>query len=86
MTSYSERYADSTAIAERQRDLVTRWGTRLEAGATVLELGCADGFSTECMTRSGLHVTGIDADAELLEAATRGSAPRVFTRCSKRPT
>ena len=67
---YSARYADPSAIAKRQHDLLTRWGAAVGAGATVLELGCADGFSTEYMTQSGLRVTGVDASPEMLDAAT----------------
>ena len=69
-SGYSARYADPTAIAKRQHDLVTRWGTAMSPGSTVLELGCADGFSTEYMTKQGLRVTGVDASPEMLDAAT----------------
>jgi SAM-dependent methyltransferase len=68
--AYSQRYADASAIAERQRDLVMGWGTRVDSGASVLELGCADGFSTEYMTRSGLRVTGVDGSPDMLAAAS----------------
>jgi SAM-dependent methyltransferase len=42
----------------------------VDRGGSVLELGCADGFSTECMARSGLLVTGVDASPEMLAAAS----------------
>lgn len=58
--SYSRRFADPDAVAARQLDLISRWGTSLAPGATVLEVGCGDGFSTVGLARAGLRVTAFD--------------------------
>jgi len=68
---YSSRYADPDAIARHQVSLVEQWGARLEAGATVLEIGCADGLVTKALARSGMAVTAIDFSPVMVETARR---------------
>ena len=38
-------------------------------GEDILDLGCGDGVLTEKLVSSGAHVTGIDASAEMIDAA-----------------
>jgi hypothetical protein len=50
--TYSSRYVDANAIANRQRELVATWGSPTPPGARILELGCADGFVTAVFARA----------------------------------
>jgi len=68
--TYSARYANVAPIAARQRWIVASWA-KVPAGASVLELGCADGFVTEVLVRSGYRVTGVDFSPKMLEVAGR---------------
>jgi SAM-dependent methyltransferase len=70
-TSYTSRYADPDAIARFYVDLVATWGPPAQHGATVLELGCADGFMTEALLRAGFVVTGLDLSPKMIDAAKR---------------
>ena len=74
--TYSSRYADSDAIARRQRDLMASWGSRVLPGASVLELGCADGFATEVLVRAGYRVTAVDLSRRMIEVARARLAQR----------
>ena len=69
--TYSARYADPAAVAARQVQLVQAWGAPVNAGGSVLELGCADGFVTLGLARAGLAVTGVDLSPAMVKAATR---------------
>jgi 2-polyprenyl-6-hydroxyphenyl methylase/3-demethylubiquinone-9 3-methyltransferase len=44
-------------------------GSRLDTGATVLDLGCGAGIAAEALARRGHDVLGVDASAEAIEAA-----------------
>jgi SAM-dependent methyltransferase len=70
-TSYTSRYADPDAIARFYVDLVSTWGPPAGRGATVLELGCADGFMTEALLRAGFVVTALDLSPGMIDAARR---------------
>jgi SAM-dependent methyltransferase len=70
-TSYTSRYADPDAIARFYVDLVATWGPPAGRGATVLELGCADGFMTEALLRAGYVVTALDLSPRMIDAASR---------------
>jgi SAM-dependent methyltransferase len=70
-TSYTSRYADPDAIARFYVDLVATWGPPAGRGATVLELGCADGFMTEALLRAGFVVTALDLSPGMIDAASR---------------
>jgi SAM-dependent methyltransferase len=74
--TYSSRYADPDAIARRQRDLLASWGSRVLPGASVLELGCADGFVTEVLVRAGYRVTAVDLSRHMIEIARARLAQR----------
>jgi SAM-dependent methyltransferase len=67
--TYSSRYADPDAIADRQLALLSSWGTPVPPGARVAEIGCADGFVTLALARAGYRVTAIDMSASMLEGA-----------------
>ncbi|MGC1341912.1 MAG: class I SAM-dependent methyltransferase, partial [Candidatus Binataceae bacterium] len=40
-------------------------------GEKILDLGCGDGFVTERLVAAGAKVVGVDASAEMIEAARR---------------
>ena len=44
-------------------------GTRLDAGARVLDLGCGAGIAAEALARRGHNVLGVDASADAIAAA-----------------
>ncbi|MFL5738467.1 MAG: class I SAM-dependent methyltransferase [Actinomycetota bacterium] len=67
--SYTARYADPDAVARFYVDLVSTWGPSLGAGATVLELGCADGFMTDALLGKGFVVTALDLSPRMIDAA-----------------
>lgn len=67
----THQYADPAAIARRQVELVRRWGTPAPPGASVLEIGCADGFVTEALARAGYRVTAVDLSPAMVAAARR---------------
>ena len=69
--SYTSRYADPDAIARFYVDLVATWGPPTRPGATVLELGCADGFMTAALLRAGFVVTALDFSPGMIDAARR---------------
>jgi SAM-dependent methyltransferase len=69
--SYTSRYADPDAIARFYVDLVATWGAPVRREATVLELGCADGFMTEALLRAGFVVTALDLSPGMIDAAKR---------------
>jgi len=69
--SYTSRYADPRAVARFYTALVAKWGPPARRGATVLELGCADGFMTEALLRAGFVVTALDLSPGMIDAARR---------------
>jgi SAM-dependent methyltransferase len=66
---YSERYADPEAVARFFVHLVRTWGGLVEPPATILELGCADGFMTHAFAAAGYTVTAIDIAPRMVAAA-----------------
>jgi SAM-dependent methyltransferase len=68
--TYTSRYADPGAVARFYVDLVSTWGPSVGPGATVLELGCADGFMTEALLGAGFVVTALDLSPRMIEAAS----------------
>jgi SAM-dependent methyltransferase len=69
--AYSSRYADPGAVAAFYLGLVRTWGAPAGAGASVLEVSCADGFMTEALVRAGYRVTGLDIAPAMVETAER---------------
>ena len=69
--AYSSRYADPGAVAAFYLGLVRTWGRPAAAGASVLEISCADGFMTEALVRAGFRVTGLDIAPAMIETAGR---------------
>ncbi|MGI8426992.1 MAG: class I SAM-dependent methyltransferase [Actinomycetota bacterium] len=71
-STYAERtHADPDAVARRQAELVLGWGTPVKPGASVLELGCADGLVTAELARRGLLATAVDLSPKMIETARR---------------
>jgi len=67
--SYSDRYADPDAVARFFVGLVRGWGPRVEPPASVLELGCADGFMTQALAAEGYTVTAVDVAPRMIDVA-----------------
>ena len=63
------RYAAPDAVARYFVRLVRGWGGPARAGATVLEIGCADGFTTEALARSGFRVHAVDLSPRMIAVA-----------------
>src|SRR3989344_1176617 len=57
-------------IAQREFDLMMRL-LRPPAGSTLLDVGCGTGHFTRRFAAVGLHVTGLDPDAAMLDYAHR---------------
>lgn len=68
-STYSTDYADPDSVAEMQLRLIARWGDPLPAGASILELGCANGLVTERLVRAGYRVTAVDISPRMIETA-----------------
>jgi predicted TPR repeat methyltransferase len=66
-----EAYADSAGFYRRRADVVAALGGRLRAGASILELGCADGGLSEVLVTAGFILTGMDVSARMIELARR---------------
>lgn len=69
--TYSSRYADPPAVARFYVRLVRSWGAPVGVDASVLELGCADGFMTEALVREGYRVTAVDVSQKMVDVARR---------------
>ena len=57
-------------IAQREFDLMMRL-LKPPAGSTLLDAGCGPGHFTRRFAAAGLHVTGLDPDAAMLDYAHR---------------
>ena len=68
--SYTSRYADPRAVARFYTALVAKWGPPARRGATVLELGCADGFMTEALLRARVGAIGPEASVVIRDQLT----------------
>lgn len=66
-------YANPEELMGRRAEVIVSWGATLQAGDTVLELGCGDGSLAYWLTRKGLRYTGTDFAPGMIEAA-RGRA------------
>ena len=67
-------YAHSEELMRRRAELIVSWGTILEAGNTVLELGCGDGSLAYWLARKGLSYTGTDLAPGMIQAARARTA------------
>ena len=72
-------------IAQREFDLMMRL-LRPPAGSTLLDVGCGTGHFTRRFAAAGLHVTGLDPDAAMLDYAptTCSAPPRRFPSTTTR--
>ena len=66
--------AHSEELMRRRAELIVSWGTILEAGNTVLELGCGDGSLAYWLVRKGLSYTGTDFAPGMIQAARARTA------------
>ena len=77
--AWTERaYADAAAYLSHRADLVVTLGPRLVRGDEVLDLACGDAGLGELLLARGLRYRGVDATAEMADAAARrlgGGAP-----------
>jgi SAM-dependent methyltransferase len=71
-SDWTERaYADVSAYFDHRAELIVSLGPRLEPGDEVLDLACGDGGLGEALLARGLRYRGVDATAEMVEAARR---------------
>ena len=69
---WTERaYADVGAYLDHRAELIVSLGPKLEPGDLVLDLACGDGGLGEALLASGIRYRGVDATAEMVEAARR---------------
>jgi SAM-dependent methyltransferase len=69
---WSERqYADPTGYLAHRAALVVSLGPRLEPGDRVLDLACGDGGLADFLVPYGVSYLGVDANEEMVEAASR---------------
>jgi SAM-dependent methyltransferase len=67
---YAEHdYADPARYSARRARTIVELGPRLEAGRTVLDLGCGDGNMAPPLAAYGLVYSGVDASAGMVDAA-----------------
>ena len=72
---WTERfYANPEELMGRRAEVIVSWGRTLQAGDTVLELGCGDGSLAHWLTRKGLRYTGTDFAPGMIRAARAKSA------------
>jgi SAM-dependent methyltransferase len=71
-----EAYADPWRYLAHRAELVRLLGPRLEAGDTVLDLGCGDGGLAEFLLPHGIGYIGVDASPAMVSAARKRLAGR----------
>lgn len=64
-------YADVVAYLAHRAELIQSLGAPLAPGDEVLDLACGDGGLGEALLARGLRYRGVDATAEMVEAARR---------------
>jgi len=62
-------YANLSFDMHRRFRIATGWGTPLQAGDSVLELGCGDGYLAELFVQHGLRYRGVDISPRMVEVA-----------------
>lgn len=62
-------YANLKFDMHRRFILAVTWGTPLQSGDSVLELGCGDGYLACLFVRNGFQYLGIDVSPKMIEVA-----------------
>jgi 2-polyprenyl-3-methyl-5-hydroxy-6-metoxy-1,4-benzoquinol methylase len=69
---WSEReYGDPLEFMRRRAALVRHWGTQLQPGERILELGCGDGALSCLLAAQGFDVMGVDISPGMIAEAKR---------------
>ena len=74
--SFAEGFAERTWAnlsfdMRRRFILATTWGEPLEAGDSVLEFGCGDGYLAQIFAQEGFHYGGLDISPAMLAMAKK---------------
>lgn len=64
-------YANLQFYMYRRFVLAVTWGTPLQRGDSVLELGCGDGYLAYLFTKNGFQYLGIDISPKMVETAMK---------------
>lgn len=71
-------YANPEEFMGRRAEMIVSWGSILQAGDSVLELGCGDGSLAYWLARKGLRYTGTDCAPGMIRAAKANAALHEF--------
>lgn len=63
------QYANVEYFMQHRFALTTSWGSHLEPGDSVLELGCGDGYLASLFVRAGFRYTGVDLSPGMINEA-----------------
>ncbi len=63
------QYANVEYFMQHRFKLTTSWGSRLEPGDSILELGCGDGYLASLFVRAGFRYTGVDLSPGMINEA-----------------
>lgn len=67
---YAERaWANLRFDMHRRLAITTAWGTPLQPGDSVLELGCGDGYLAQLFVQHGLRYAGVDITPKMIALA-----------------
>jgi SAM-dependent methyltransferase len=69
---FAERtWANLVFDMRRRLTLATTWGKTLEAGNSVVEFGCGDGYLAQLLVQEGFHYRGLDISPRMVAMAER---------------
>lgn len=64
-------YANLEFYMHHRFVLTVTWGTPLQRGDAILELGCGDGYLAQLFVQNGFHYCGVDISPKMVEAANQ---------------